>query len=223
MQSPVAIFFFILLFVGGFLFYVFAGVPSCNCAPGTSMLSAMLQGKETFAMPPQPYRGDQGRLSLASSSCPDVLRVTRGGVSAFRTYEDTSITNPHVFPSMDEYLAYAESMNDLYGCPILNPVQDIPESAYLPRPVPVVPTYAINPSVATTRPRGIDPVGYYDWDYTITDEKNRARQEDQVFSDMPGDSNWGGPMYSEYIIASGKHAGSTVVRNRPIIKYPISM
>lgn len=184
----------LLFFVGGFIHaFFFADFSKC----------------------PAPERFEP-KENIASSSCPDKLMVTRGNVLAFRTTEDTSSTNPHTFPSMKDYHTYAESMNSLYGCPILS--QSVHESS--PQD-PVVPTFAMDSqSKFIPAIRGIDPIGYYDWKYTIHDEKNRMRREDQPISDMPGDPNWGGPKYTEYLMSTGKYKGSDVVMNRPVIKYP---
>jgi hypothetical protein len=187
----------LLFFIGGFIHaYFFADFSKCPA-------------NETF----------KPKQQIASSSCPDKLKMTRGNVMAFRTTEEMNATNPHVFPSLAEYHTYAESMNSLYGCPILSP--ETSNSSVSGQQDPVVPTFGMDiQSKFIPTIRGIDPIGYYDWKYTIHDEKNRARKEDQAFSDMPGDPNWGGPAYTEYLMSTGKYKGSDVVLNRPVIKYP---
>jgi hypothetical protein len=201
----IAILFF---FIGGFIHaYFFVDFSKCP-------------GKETFELPPRAYTMPSSKaVSVASASCPDKLKVTRGNVLAFRTFEDSSPSNPHSFSSMNEYTLYAKTMNQLYGCPILSDADQIVVKS--PPSDPVVPSYAFD-SKRTYIPfvRGIDPVGYYDWKYTIYDEKNRARKEDQSVSDMPGDPNWGGPEYTNSLIAAGKYKGSDVVMNRPVVKFP---
>lgn len=197
----------VLFFAGGFIHaYFFADFTKCP-------------RQETFELPPRAYEAPSAKTSIASSSCPDKLTVTRGNVLAFRTTEDPSPTNPHVFPSMSDYTSYAETMNQLYGCPILS----APDQVYLNQSpsTPVVPSFALdNQKKFIPLVRGVDPIGYYDWKYTIYDEKNRARKEDHPISDMPGDPNWGGPVYTEYLMSTGKYKGSDVVMNRPITKYP---
>lgn len=168
-------------------------------------------------------------------SCPDLL-INRGNILLLYNSRlpEAKGTNPLEFKNMDEYIAHLEGQRKLgIKCPILylqleNDAQG--NDVYRLRPSPFdqeggLPTPLVNkenPSEVIDSNRdhppynsgnyaGFDPMGLHVGEYTVLDQIHESTEAAPI-SDNPLDSNWGGVLYTESAVQSGKYADRVVTR-----------
>ena len=173
-----------------------------------------------------------------NDDCPDIL-VKSG--AEFHLYNSKKPTkegeNPVIFKSLDEYIQYLETQRKTGTvCPILylqkeNDVQG--KDVYRVRPSPFntgaglpissnlhvgVNTKPITVKDASRESNynsnqyaGFDPYGLYVGKITNVDQIGVSTEKDKV-SDNPMDTNWGGVLYTQKAVDSGKYDENIVSR-----------
>jgi len=180
--------------------------------------------KETMVSAPQ-----------TNSNCPDLL-INRGNVILLYNSKlpEATGTNPIEFKNIDEYIVYLEGQRKLgIQCPVLylqmendaqgNDVYRLRPSPFdmqggLPtpvvdreNPVPVIDSNRDHPPYNAGNYSGFDPMGLHIGEYTVLDEIHESTEKVPI-SDNPTDPNWGGVLYTESAIQSGKYADRVVTR-----------
>lgn len=185
---------------------------------------------------------DQNYQSPAPSTpegCADLL-IQRG--QAFYLYNTklplVQGANPIIFNSLEEYSAHFNSMNTIGGkhCPPLflqqennaqgsdiyrvrpspfNPFAGVPANSPLVQPYDgkiVDETDASRDNGYNTNMyAGFDPQGLYIGRVTETDKIHESTQQSEL-SDNPMDHNWGGILYTQVKVDSGKYLDNVVTR-----------
>ena len=171
-------------------------------------------------------------------SCPDLLVKTGAELHLFNTKKPKKDgENPVIFKNLDEYIAYLEVQRKTGTiCPVLflqkeNDAQG--NDVYRARPSPFqtgagLPiTDNLNTPV-NTKPiqvkdasrdngynqnnyAGFDPYGLYVGRVSTIDEIGASTEKDKV-SDNPMDPNWGGVLYTQKSVDSGKYDENAVSR-----------
>jgi hypothetical protein len=174
-------------------------------------------------------------------SCPDLL-IRRGNVLLLYNskMEIVDGVNPLPFYNLDEYINYLEiERKKGRNCPVLflqhetttqgedvyrmraNPFQMdaglMPLSAALPSqiPVPVIDSNRDHPPYNAGNYAGFDPTGLTIGMYTKLDEIHDSTSKSpdgQSASDNPMDSNWGGVLYTQGKIESGKYDENNITK-----------
>ena len=160
----------------------------------------------------------------ATENCPDLLIRLGNELNMFNTKLPRSETNPIVFQNLDEYLQWAETQRRERGsnCPILFLQEEHNaqgEIVYRARPSPTQldpgnPVQVMDSS-DDRKPfnsgsyQGFDAHGQQIGEYTQLDAIHNSTKQ-TTLSDNPMDSNWGGVMFSQSAIKSGKYTGSEV-------------
>jgi hypothetical protein len=171
-------------------------------------------------------------------NCPDIL-VKSG--AEFHLYNSKNPTkdgeNPVVFKSLDEYIQYLEAQRKRGTvCPILflqkeNDAQG--KDVYRVRPSPfntgaglpissnlnvgvnktpiTVKDASRGSTYNTNQYSGFDPYGLYVGRITNVDQIGFSTEKDKI-SDNPMDTNWGGVLYTQKAVDSGKYDENIVSR-----------
>jgi hypothetical protein len=175
-------------------------------------------------------------------SCPDLLIDKGNALLLYNTKQpEVSGVNPIPFNNLDEYINYLEIQNKKgKKCPVLylqkeNNAQG--KDVYRVRPSPFNPegglptlhstegTISIdnktpleildasrdNPPYNAGNYSGFDPQGLHIGTYTVLDEIHDSTKKSPV-SDNPIDTNWGGVMYTQQMIESGKYDENNIYK-----------
>jgi hypothetical protein len=192
---------------------------------------AKLEGMETAQNPPA------SQLPATPEGCPDLL-IQRG--DSFYLYDTkqpmVNGSNPLVFNSLDEYIAHYNSKIATNQCPALflqqeNNAQG--DDVYRVRPSPTNPLAGTPANSSLTQPydgkpvkeldasrdngynqnmyAGFDPDNLFIGRLTDLDLIHESTQHSQV-SDNPMDPNWGGVLYTQAQVDSGKYVENEVTR-----------
>ena len=189
-------------------------------------------------MEPRPDRDYQSPAPVTPDGCPDLL-IQRG--PDFYLYNTklplTQGANPIVFKSLDEYSKYYNSRlmagkdcpplflqqeNNAQGSDVyrirpspFNPFAGIPQNS------PLVQSYdgQIVKEEDASRDNGynqnmypgFDPENLYIGRITETDKIHESTEKNEL-SDNPMDPNWGGVLYTQGQVDSGKYCGNEVTR-----------
>lgn len=188
------------------------------------------------------------------NDCPDILINKGNALLLYNSKKpEADGINPIPFSNLDEYINYLEiQRNRGNRCPVLyaqqendtqgNDVYRIRPSPFdmqggLPTPNIVSESVPSNqPSIQTldaTRDNppynignypGFDPMGLHVGQYTDIDKIHDSTEKGPI-SDNPADSNWGGVLYTESAIQSGKYDDNVVFRpslitTKNVVNYP---
>jgi hypothetical protein len=160
------------------------------------------------------------------NSCPDLLIRSNQGLELYNTKQPKGPDNPLIFPDLDKYTAYLQEQRAKnVRCPVLflqeeNNAQG--KTVYRMRPgpnnlnagAPIAPVEVTDAS-RDRKPynkgnfAGFDPYGQHIGEYTELDQIHDSTQKAKV-SDNPMDSNWGGVLFSQQSVDSGKYADREV-------------
>ena len=162
------------------------------------------------------------------TSCPNVLIRKGGSLLLYNTLLPQNDTNPIPFFNLDEYLLYVKSEREKgIRCPVLYLQQEFNvqgDNVYRMRTNPFsveggLPTKVIpvkienasldNPPYNQGQYHGFDPYSQYIGKYTDLDKIHDSTRQVPI-SDNPMDTNWGGVIYSQQQIDSGKYDENTV-------------
>ena len=164
-------------------------------------------------------------------SCPDMLIKTSEGLLLYNSKEPKSDKNPIPFYNLDEYINYLETQrNNGVRCPVLyfqeeqntqgetvyrnrpSPFdtqgglpQSIPLFREAPKIVPVINSADDSNIYNNNMYNGFDPYGLQQGQYTPIDKIHESTQQNAAVSDNPMDTNWGGVLYTEKVVDSGKY------------------
>jgi hypothetical protein len=192
---------------------------------------------ETRQPPSTETTGDK---EINNPDCPDILVKSGAELHLYNSQKPKKDgENPVVFKSLDEYIQYLEAQRKQNGmvCPILflqkeNDAQG--NDVYRVRPSPFntgaglpissnlnvgVNTKPITVKDAsresnynTGQYAGFDPYGLYVGKITNVDQIGISTEKDKV-SDNPMDTNWGGVLYTQKKVDSGKYDENIVTRS----------
>jgi hypothetical protein len=175
-----------------------------------------------------------------STECPDLLLKREGRLALIHSKLPKSETNPIYFTSLDEYTQYVEIQRKKgLQCPILYLQEEQNtqgETVYRMRESPLN-TNPGNQVVSVQTPQivkiqdasrsgskfnkdlypGFDSHGTYIGRYTTLDEIHNSTQKSKL-SDNPMDTNWGGVLYSQTAIDSGKYEDRVVGKSTMVPK-----
>jgi hypothetical protein len=164
--------------------------------------------------------------------CPDIL-VKRDG-KYYLSNSKRPDESPKVFDNLEKYKEYMKSLEGK-ACPVLYVQEEFNtqgQSEMRVRPNPFDPQYGLpitssvmkpidrtpvkvgdasrdNPQYNQNMYAGFDPYGQYNGIYTELDALHDSTAKDQV-SENPMDPNWGGVIYTQQAINSGKYDGNKV-------------
>lgn len=170
------------------------------------------------------------------NQCPDMLVNNGNNLLLFNSKQpEIKGINPIQFKNLDEYISYLDDQKKKgIRCPILylqleNDAQG--KNVYRMRSGPFdqeggIPTVLVdkeNPAEVIDSNRdhppynsgnyaGFDPMGLHVGQYTVLDEIHDSTENASLISDNPQDPNWGGVLYTESAIRSGKYADRVVTR-----------
>lgn len=172
--------------------------------------------------------------------CPDILVKSGAELHLYNSKKPNKDgENPVVFKSLDEYIQYLETQRKQNGavCPILflqkeNDTQG--NDVYRVRPSPfntgaglpissnlnvgvntkpiTVKDASRSSNYNTGQYPGFDPYGLYVGRITNVDQIGISTEKDKV-SDNPMDTNWGGVLYTQKKVDSGKYDENIVTRS----------
>jgi hypothetical protein len=189
---------------------------------------------------PEEDSDEFNKIITTPIDCPDVL-IQRGSYFYLYNTRDPieSGVNPLIFNSLDEYNTHLESLNDSgKKCPPLflqqeNNAQG--EDVYRMRPGPENPFAGVPAESPLVLPpngkivkeldasrdhgynqnmyAGFDPNGLFVGRFTEVDKIHYSTQESGI-SDNPMDPNWGGILYTQDKVDSGKYIENEIIRRR---------
>ena len=161
-----------------------------------------------------------------NSHCPNLLIRSENKLYLHNTNQPQSETNPLVFENLDKYLEYVQAQRSHnVRCPILflqeeNNAQG--QNVYRARPSPtsmegggqveavqIVDASREHPPFNQNQYAGFDPMGFNVGKYTVLDRIHNSTANVAV-SDNPMDANWGGTLFSNQAVDSGKYADREV-------------
>lgn len=179
----------------------------------------------------------QGTLEQVHSpdaNCPNVLIRSGNQLHLLNTVQPKGPSNPLIFENLDAYKEYIQDQRKKgVRCPVLflqeeNNTQG--QTVYRMRPgpnnmTPGVPTQPVEITDASRdRPpynknhfAGFDPYGQHIGQYTELDKIHDSTEKAKV-SDNPMDTNWGGVLFSQQTVESGKYANREVGKPRMVPK-----
>ena len=187
------------------------------------------------------------------NDCPDIL-INKGNVLLLYNSKKPNADgiNPITFSNLDEYINYLEiQRNNGIRCPVLYAQQENDtqgNDVYRIRPSPFdqqggLPTPTIvneivpqpsainiidanrdNPPYNMGGYQSFDPMGLHVGQYTDIDKIHDSTELNTV-SDNPADPNWGGVLYTESAVQSGKYDDNKVgrpllVTTKNVMNYP---
>jgi hypothetical protein len=166
----------------------------------------------------------------AASSCPDLL-IRRGNIlllynSGAPEFEGV---NPLPFYSMDEYINYVRIKREQGTvCPVLYMQQEndaqgrdvyrlrpgpFEQGAGLPIVMPYLDASRDNGRFNQGNYPGFDPYGLFVGKYTTVDRvHDKTKMAEGKRSDNPMDPNWGGVLYTQHKVDSGKYDENAIVK-----------
>lgn len=175
--------------------------------------------------------------SDANEECPDMLVHNGNNLLLYNSKKpELKGVNPIIFKNLDEYISYLDNQKKKgIRCPILyaqleNDAQG--QNVYRMRSGPFeqeggIPTVSVdinkenpveyidsnrdNPPYNTGNYAGFDPIGLHVGQYTVIDQIHDSTESSPI-SDNPEDPNWGGVLYTESAVQSGKYADRVVTR-----------
>jgi hypothetical protein len=181
---------------------------------------------------------DTPENSEENAECPDVLIKTGAELHLYNTKKPNKEgENPIVFKNLDEYITYLEVQrktgticpvlflqkeNDAQGkdvyrarpSPFQNgaglPITDNLNTPVNTKPIPVKDASRDN-GYNQNNYAGFDPYGLYVGKVTNLDEIGASTEKGNV-SDNPMDTNWGGVLYTQKAVDSGKYDENIVSR-----------
>tara|TARA_B100001175_G_scaffold304656_1_gene300868 strand:+ start:3392 stop:4135 length:744 start_codon:yes stop_codon:yes gene_type:complete len=169
--------------------------------------------------------------NLSSSTCPDMLIKTSEGLLLYNSKEPKSENNPIPFYNLDEYVNYLDTQRQQgVRCPVLYFQEEENtqgETVYRNRPSPfdpqgglpqTVPLFKETPKIVPVINSGndsniynnnmynsFDPHGLQQGQYTPIDKIHESTKKGSSTSDNPMDTNWGGVLYTQKVVESGKY------------------
>ena len=178
---------------------------------------------------------DKSKESSREKSCYDML-VKRGSLLYLintKAPEKVGV-NPILFNNLDEYITYLEKQDE--KCPVLylqeeynaqgkrefrvrpdpfDPQGGLPITSNIRKPLPkgvleVADASRDNEPYNRDQYHGFDPYGLYVGRYTEVDVLHDATSKQEI-SENPADTNWGGVLYTQQAIDSGKYDGNLVL------------
>ena len=166
------------------------------------------------------------RVQAESSNCPNLLIRSGNKLYLHNTNQKQSDINPLIFDNLDKYLEYVQAQRGQnVRCPVLflqeeNNAQG--ENVYRARPSPtsmegggqveavqIVDASREHPPFNQNQYAGFDPMGFNVGKYTELDKIHNSTSYAAV-SDNPMDPNWGGTLFSNQSVDSGKYADREV-------------
>jgi hypothetical protein len=215
MKFETKIFVFILITI--FILGVFVCLnPNTN----SETMSNMMNGEHLEEVQPQ--------------YCPNLLIQHGNKLHLINTQKPKDNTNPVIFDNLEQYLSYIqEERKRGVRCPImyLQEEQNTQgETVYRMRPSPtnLAPGASVEAVEITDGARdrppynknqfaGFDPYGQHIGQYTELDRIHDSTREVKT-SDNPMDTNWGGVLFSQYAVDSGKYANREVGKAKMVPK-----
>lgn len=181
-----------------------------------NMINMMQQGESLQQVPPSQHE----------SSCPNILVRSGNNLHLLNTTKPRGPSNPLVFESLEKYLEFLKTQRkNGIRCPILflqeeNNAQG--ETVYRMRPgpmnmnpgTPIQPVEVLDgsrdrPPFNENHFAGFDPHGQHIGQFTEIDKIHESTQTAKV-SDNPMDTNWGGVIFSQSAVDSGKYENRQV-------------
>jgi len=221
--------FLILSFLAGIYFCMYSDLMHTSYKP--------YEGMENKVSTPPTQSTKKGEEEDAKKSCPNLLVHSGNSILLYNTNLPNNETNPMPFYNLDEYANYMKiQQNKGIHCPVLvlqqesnaqgddvyrlrpdlfNPqsgsLQYIPSSQEHPKVVPVVDASRESRVYNKNNYAGFDPYGLHVGEYTVLD-KIHDSTEATPMSDNPMDPNWGGVVYTQQKVDSGKYADNAVIK-----------
>ncbi len=179
---------------------------------------------------------DKSSPKDSSKNCYDLLIRKGNQILMYNTKEKASDkTNPVVFSTLSEYQKYLDTQKKMgIRCPILylqqengaqgDTVYRVENNPFdtgntLPLTSSIMLPVNLNPPIKTNKNDDLyapfDPMGLYVGKITDIDLIHQSTQHDAI-SDNPMDPNWGGVLYTQSQVDSGKYDGNIVTR----VAYP---
>ena len=166
------------------------------------------------------------RVPVENKSCPDLLIRSANRLYLHNTNLPRSDSNPIVFENLDSYLEYLKTQRQQnIRCPVLFLQEEINaqgQNVYRMRPSPTEmnggsPTAPVrimdgsrdNPPYNENQYAGFDPTGFNVGQFTELDQIHNSTANAQI-SDNPMDVNWGGTLFTQQAIDSGKYVENEV-------------
>jgi len=189
---------------------------------------------------PESFQDSEKSDTPIDESCPDLLIKSGDHIELYNTRKPAKAgENPLHFKNLDEYIKYLEGQPKT-GCPVLflqkeNDAQGndvyrsrpnifdtgagLPITSQLKVGVNAKPIQVVDASRETgynqNNYAGFDPYGLYVGRVTNVDEIGHSTEKGNV-SENPMDPNWGGVLYTQKAVDSGKYDDNAVSR----ITYP---
>lgn len=186
--------------------------------------------------------------SQSDADCPDIL-INKGDTLLLYNSKMKEIDgiNPIPFFNLDEYInhlevqrrkgircpvLYAQKENDAQGNDVYRirpspfdtqgglPTPIISNEEHPRNPVDVLDATRDNPPYNIGNYPSFDPMGLDIGKYTVVDKVHDSTKMAHV-SDNPADTNWGGILYTENAIESGKYDENAVIK--PVLTTPKSV
>jgi hypothetical protein len=186
----------------------------------------------------KPETDEKGDTPETNDTCPDLLVKNGAELHLYNTKKPNEEgVNPVVFKKLDEYITYLEVQRKAgTSCPVLflqkendaqgndvyrarpSPFQNgagLPITDNLNTPVNTKPIQAKDASrdngYNQNNYAGFDPYGLYVGKVTTVDKIGTSTEKDKI-SDNPMDPNWGGVLYTQKAVDSGKYEENAVSR-----------
>jgi hypothetical protein len=212
-----------LLLIGLFAIFILGIFCCLHPLSNTENMMNMIQGNESMETVHSP-----------DSACPDVLVRSGNALHLLNTKQPRGPLNPLVFESLDKYMEYVQTQRTRgIRCPVLFLQEESNaqgQTVYRMRPGPThmnpgVPTAPIEftdgnrdrPPFNDNQFAGFDPYGQHIGQYTELDQIHDSTQKEKI-SDNPMDTNWGGVLFSQHSVDSGKYADREVGKVRMVPK-----
>ena len=171
--------------------------------------------------------------------CPNLLVRSGNSILLYNTRRPNDETNPMPFYNLDEYANYLKiQQNKGIHCPVLflqqesnaqgddvyrlrpdifNPqpglMQNMPTPPNQPpKVVPVVEASRESRLYNKNNYAGFDPYGLQVGQYSVLDKLHDSTMATAQLSDNPMDPNWGGVIYTQQNVDSGKYANEVVFK-----------
>lgn len=181
--------------------------------------------------------GITSRKNENDTECPDMLIHNGDSILLYNSKQpEVKGVNPIQFKNLDEYISYLDDQKKKgIRCPILylqleNDAQGknvyrvrsspfdqeggipaVPVDIDKQNPVEYIDSNRDNPPYNSGNYAGFDPIGLHVGEYTVLDQIHDST-ENAPISDNPQDPNWGGILYTESAVQSGKYADRVVTR-----------
>jgi hypothetical protein len=145
--------------------------------------------------------------------CPNFLRQEGTSIVLYDLNQPASNVNPAIFTSLDEYAQFVKEQEAKgVKCPVLELQKGIVGSSL--SNAPIAPPISTDLEGSRIFNQGdyppFDP--FNDVVYGGMKKSENMENPEDVMSDNPMDTNWGGVQYSAQTLASGKYDGDMVTR-----------